>query len=131
MPIYEYRCNACGAGHDALRKVSDPALTRCPVCGEERLRKLISTVGFRLAGSGWYETDFKASDRQRNLAGDRKAADDTKPVDSAAAADNGGGGAAADQSSKPAAESSSKSAANDSNADSPTAKRGDKPGATV
>jgi hypothetical protein len=39
---------------------------------------------FRLAGSGWYETDFKKDgDRKRNLAGDAGSADkpaaDAKP----------------------------------------------------
>jgi putative FmdB family regulatory protein len=76
MPIYEYRCDACGTGHEALRKVSDPALTLCPSCGEEQLRKLVSAAGFRLAGSGWYETDFKSSDRKRNLAGDADSKSD-------------------------------------------------------
>ena len=31
-----------------------------------RCRKKVSAAGFRLAGSGWYETDFKSSGK-RNL----------------------------------------------------------------
>lgn len=69
MPIYEYRCEACGEPHEALQRIADDPLTTCPACGEARLRKLISAAGFRLAGSGWYETDFKGQDRQRNVAG--------------------------------------------------------------
>lgn len=67
MPIYEYECESCNYKHEALQKVSDPVLTKCPSCGKLALKKLISAAGFRLSGSGWYETDFK-SDNKRNIA---------------------------------------------------------------
>ena len=67
MPIYEYLCNACDHEFDALQKLSDAPLTDCPECGESTLKKKVSAPGFRLSGSGWYETDFK-SDKQKNLA---------------------------------------------------------------
>lgn len=70
MPIYEYRCESCGAELEKIQKISDPVLTLCPECGEERLVKLVSASGFRLSGSGWYETDFKKSGTKRNLASD-------------------------------------------------------------
>ncbi|MDQ2070430.1 FmdB family zinc ribbon protein [Natronospira bacteriovora] len=69
MPIYEYRCEACGHEMEALQKISDADLTQCPQCQEAALRKLVSAAAFRLSGSGWYETDFK-KDNKRNLAGD-------------------------------------------------------------
>ena len=69
MPIYEYRCEACGHEVDALQKISDAPLTDCTSCGESRLKRLISAPSFRLKGAGWYETDFKSDkDRKRNLA---------------------------------------------------------------
>ncbi len=67
MPIYEYQCDACGYRFDILQKAGDPVLTDCPQCTQPALRKLVSAAGFRLSGSGWYETDFK-SDNKRNLA---------------------------------------------------------------
>lgn len=67
MPIYEYECDACGYRYDSLQKAGDPVLTVCPQCAKPSLRKLVSVAGFRLSGSGWYETDFK-SDNKRNLA---------------------------------------------------------------
>lgn len=73
MPIYEYQCTECGALHEALRKISDPPLTDCPACGQPGLRKKVSAAAFRLAGSGWYETDFKSGNK-KNLAGDGAAA---------------------------------------------------------
>lgn len=67
MPIYEYVCNECGHKFDALQKFSDDPLKTCPACEKDSLKKKISAAGFRLSGSGWYETDFK-SDRKKNLA---------------------------------------------------------------
>ena len=61
MPIYEYRCTACGHQDEFLQKVSDPAITECPACGKPALQKLLSAAGFQLKGSGWYATDFKGS----------------------------------------------------------------------
>jgi putative FmdB family regulatory protein len=69
MPFYEYQCGACGRTHEAMQKVSDPPLRKCPACGKSQLRKLMSAPIFRLKGSGWYETDFKSDQEQkRNLA---------------------------------------------------------------
>jgi len=59
MPIYEYQCGACNHEFEAMQKMSDDKLTDCPECNKPELKKLISASGFRLKGSGWYETDFK------------------------------------------------------------------------
>lgn len=59
MPIYEYMCTKCGHELEALQKISDEPLVFCPSCGESSLKKKISAAGFRLKGTGWYETDFK------------------------------------------------------------------------
>ncbi len=72
MPIYEYQCQACGHELEALQKMSDAPLVDCPQCQKAELRKRISAAGFRLAGSGWYETDFKSGNK-KNLAGDSGA----------------------------------------------------------
>lgn len=59
MPIYAYRCSACGHAKDVLQKMSDAPLTVCPACGAESFSKQITAAGFQLKGSGWYATDFK------------------------------------------------------------------------
>jgi putative FmdB family regulatory protein len=69
MPIYEYQCQACGHEHEALQKLSAPALVVCPACSESALMKKISAAGFRLKGAGWYETDFKSGSK-KNVAGE-------------------------------------------------------------
>ena len=59
MPIYAYRCDACGHAKDVLQKLSDAPLTTCPSCGAEAFSKQVTAAGFQLKGSGWYATDFK------------------------------------------------------------------------
>ena len=59
MPIYAYRCAACGHAKDVLQKLSDPLLSTCPACGAEAFRKQLTAAGFQLKGSGWYVTDFR------------------------------------------------------------------------
>ncbi len=63
MPIYEYRCAACGHQEDHLQKVSDAPLTKCPACGKRKYEKQLSAAGFQLKGSGWYATDFKGGNK--------------------------------------------------------------------
>ena len=69
MPIYEYSCCNCNIIFEKIQKISDPDITLCPECNQNSIKKLISASGFRLKGSGWYETDFKSSKEiKRNLA---------------------------------------------------------------
>ena len=84
MPFYEYQCNNCGHTLEAMQKINDAPLKKCPHCGKSQLTRLMSAPVFRLKGGGWYETDFKGdSDNKKNLA-DRPEADaskdDKKPV---------------------------------------------------
>jgi putative FmdB family regulatory protein len=74
MPIYEYECVPKAHIFDRLQKLSDPDPELCEVCGEGPVRRRVTAPSFRLAGSGWYETDFKGDkDKRRNLAGDNGA----------------------------------------------------------
>jgi putative FmdB family regulatory protein len=59
MPIYEYRCAACGHQEDHLQKLSERPLSKCPACGKKKYQKQLTAAGFQLKGSGWYATDFK------------------------------------------------------------------------
>ncbi|WP_175700056.1 FmdB family zinc ribbon protein [Burkholderia ambifaria] len=59
MPIYAYRCEACGFAKDMLQKMSDAPLSQCPECGKDAFRKQVTAAGFQLKGSGWYVTDFR------------------------------------------------------------------------
>jgi putative FmdB family regulatory protein len=71
MPIYEYQCASCGTVFDSLQKMSDPDPDECPKCDKPQISRRVTAPSFRLAGSGWYETDFKKDgDKKRNLSGD-------------------------------------------------------------
>ena len=73
MPIYEYVCQQCDHHLEALQKLSDEPLKFCPECGEASLRKQVSAAAFRLKGTGWYETDFKNSGKQKEKTDGTKA----------------------------------------------------------
>ncbi len=91
MPFYEYQCKSCGHELEAMQKVSDAPLKKCPHCGKSQLTRLMSAPVFRLKGGGWYETDFKGDkDNQRNLA-DRPddAPKDAKDTDTKAKDEKG------------------------------------------
>ncbi|MBX3700936.1 MAG: zinc ribbon domain-containing protein [Dokdonella sp.] len=69
MPIYEFQCPTCKHVFDRLQKLSDPDPTTCPECGRSGVHRRVTAPAFRLAGSGWYETDFKGKGEARhNLA---------------------------------------------------------------
>jgi putative FmdB family regulatory protein len=73
MPIYEYRCAACGHQEDHLQKVSEAPLTKCPACGKKKYEKQLSAAGFQLKGSGWYATDFKGGTKPADAKPEAKA----------------------------------------------------------
>ncbi|MBM2768823.1 FmdB family zinc ribbon protein [Burkholderia anthina] len=86
MPIYAYRCEACGFAKDVLQKMSDAPLSQCPECGKDAFRKQVTAAGFQLKGSGWYVTDFRGgsggTSAPATASGDGAAA----PADAAPAA---------------------------------------------
>jgi putative FmdB family regulatory protein len=95
MPIYEYRCSACGFEKDALQKMADAPLVDCPNCGKPALVKLVSAAGFQLKGSGWYATDFKNSGKAKTpdkpkSGGAATTAEGTGSASAAAAGSAGG-----------------------------------------
>lgn len=85
MPIYEYQCESCGHHYEVMQKMNDGPLLQCPSCGQPALKKLVSAAGFRLSGSGWYETDFKKSGKRNLVERDSKESgksSDSKKTDS-------------------------------------------------
>jgi len=86
MPIYEYRCSACGHELESLQKLSEAPLLKCPACAKDTLTKLVSAAGFQLKGSGWYATDFKGSGSKPAAKKDGEKAGDGKTADAKPAA---------------------------------------------
>ena len=82
MPIYEYQCTECGYQTEVLQKISDDPLKDCPECDKPTMKKMVTAAAFRLKGGGWYETDFKAGDKKKNVhATDDVPKSDNKSAD--------------------------------------------------
>lgn len=105
MPIYAYRCDACGFAKDVLQKISDAPLTDCPECGKAEFKKQLTAAGFQLKGTGWYVTDFRNGGSGGNAATASSATRTESPSPSSTSADASSGGSAS---------SSTSSSANDS-----------------
>jgi putative FmdB family regulatory protein len=58
MPLYEYRCEACGHQFEVIQKFSDEPIAVCPKCGSGPVAKLLSSPAFQFKGTGWYITDY-------------------------------------------------------------------------
>ena len=131
MPFYEYQCKSCGHDLEAMQKINDAPLKKCPHCGKSQLQRLMSAPVFRLKGGGWYETDFKGDgDNKKNLADKPEAdapkdaakdADKDKGKETAKDAAKDGAGPAVDGKGKDA-----KTAEAPGTKDAPAAKKDDK-----
>lgn len=86
MPIYAYKCSACGLQKDVLQKMSDPVLTECPSCGQSTFSKQLTAAGFQLKGSGWYVTDFRGGGSKTSETASAPAAAPAAPAPAPAAA---------------------------------------------
>lgn len=81
MPIYDFACAACQHRFERLQKMSDADPTICPQCGQEAVSRQVTAPSFRLAGAGWYETDFKKEgDKKKNLAESKPAPEKSTPA---------------------------------------------------
>lgn len=92
MPIYEYRCAACGHTLEAIQKLDDKPLTKCPECSG-KLEKLISRAAFQLKGGGWFSEGYgggKKSGSETSESGG-SSSDSAKPEKKAAAGGCGSG----------------------------------------
>jgi putative FmdB family regulatory protein len=109
VPIYAYKCSACGHAEDKLQKISDAPLTVCPQCGQSTYSKQVTAAGFQLKGSGWYVTDFRS-----NGSGGAKTSEAAVPIAGSEAATGGDAKASSGDSSASQSGSSSDSSGNTS-----------------
>ena len=75
MPTYEYECEACQHGFEALQGMAEPKFKKCPKCGKQKLVRLIgSGSGMIFKGSGFYATDHKKKTPSSESKADKSAA---------------------------------------------------------
>ena len=102
MPMYDYRCTACGARFEAWQKFTDDPISVCPTCSGPAQR-VIHAAGIMFKGSGYYSTDSRShSSLPPTDATAPATTDGAKPEKSEQAGKPSGDSSAA----KPAAESS-------------------------
>lgn len=56
MPMYDYKCEACGLEFEKNRKVEDRENATCPACGAQATKTVTKKIAFVLKGSGWSTT---------------------------------------------------------------------------
>ena len=61
MPTYQYVCGQCDAPLEVAQSFSDDALTTCPECKAEALKKVYGSVGVVFKGSGFYRNDSRGT----------------------------------------------------------------------
>ena len=87
MPIYEYRCDACGHTVEVFQKFSDAPLESCEVCGGH-VSKVLHPVAIHFKGSGFYTTDYgRGSGKGRSAGDSAKVADEARAAGAAKAAE--------------------------------------------
>jgi len=77
MPTYTYRCGACAHEFDQFQRITDAALTDCPLCGGS-IKRVLHPVGIVFKGSGWYITDSRKPAAGDNGGGDKVDKSETK-----------------------------------------------------
>ena len=68
MPTYAYACTQCSHRFDIYQSFTEDALTTCPECGQQALRKVFSPVGVVFKGSGFYRTDSRSTETSSSAA---------------------------------------------------------------
>lgn len=102
MPTYQYACRSCAHRFDAVQGFHEDALTTCPECAQDNLRKLFGNVGVVFKGSGFYRNDSRSEAKSG-------AANRTKPTVDAKSADSGSSGSDSSSAGSDKAASPSKS----------------------
>ena len=74
MPVYTYRCGACGVQFERHQFFHDEPLKICPSCRKKAFRKVITPSKVIFKGSGFYSTDHKSPSGD-NSSSDGKSGD--------------------------------------------------------
>jgi putative FmdB family regulatory protein len=108
MPVYEYRCKACGATHEITHGFNAERPTKCPTCGAEQLVRVFHPVGVVFKGSGFHKTDYAGAGTKKATSDSSKgdattSSGDSGKSESGTKADSGAKADAGKSDSKPAA----------------------------
>jgi putative FmdB family regulatory protein len=92
MPIYTYRCEACGIQFERHQSFTDAPLKTCPECRKKAIKKVITPTKIIFKGSGFYATDHKSpsgdtsgvkkADSEKESAPKESTSKESKPAES-------------------------------------------------
>ena len=81
MPTYDYICSKCNKMYEYFQSMSEDALTKCPECKKDNLRRIISGgTGLIFKGSGYYLTDYKNKKDKKNTSKDNSKSKKNKKI---------------------------------------------------
>jgi putative FmdB family regulatory protein len=76
MPTYEYKCTKCSHQFEAVQKMTDNPLTRCPECRCKIKRLIGAGAGVIFKGSGFYTTDYRSDSYKKGAESEKKSSGD-------------------------------------------------------
>ena len=83
MPTYEYLCDDCGHNFEKFQSITADAIRKCPVCGRNKVRRLIGTgAGLIFKGSGFYQTDYRSETYKKDAKDEKDEISSGKSEDS-------------------------------------------------
>lgn len=82
MPTYEYRCPE-GHQFELFQRMSDEPKASCPECGADSERLLSAGAGFLFKGDGFYITDHRSKEYNKEASNDSSGS----TMDSASSSD--------------------------------------------
>lgn len=109
MPVYEYKCNACGREFEVQQRMSDPELTDCEVCGKKALERLISRTAFTLKGGGWYKDLYSSTKPESKSSESKSDTSSSSSSDSSSSSSSSSGASSSSTSSSSGSTSSGSS----------------------
>lgn len=106
MPLYEYRCTACGHVFEKIQSFSAPDEKECPKC-KGQVERLLSAPAIQFKGSGFYLTDYGKSGGASKGSGKSEGSGDksSSTANSGSTPAAGSGGSASSSGSSSAASS--------------------------
>lgn len=112
MPVYEYRCRACGHQFEVQQSISDDPLATCEECGGD-LRKVFAPVGISFKGSGFYKTDSRSGSKRSgsNGAASKESSSSTSSSEGSGSGSSDSGSSGSSDTSTGSSGSSEKSSA--------------------
>jgi putative FmdB family regulatory protein len=120
LPLYPYRCTACGHRFEKIQKFGAKPEKVCPKCGGA-LERTLTAPGLNFKGAGWYVNDYAAKSGKSGAESGGGSGPESAPAEKKTGADTRTDSGAKTE-SKTESKSESKSASGGESGSSSSAK---------